>query len=261
MTESLKTPYSLTPNQIAQYRRDGFIALTDVITGPDLAELRAAVERAVEEEKPLPTGTTKTPYEQIFIQKVNLWRRHPDVRKFVLAKRLGQLAAQLSGHPARIWHDQALFKEPHTGAKTPWHQDAHYWPHQTRADQITIWIALKDATIQNGCMSFVPGTQRLQNLKPVNLANPENIFDAAPEFKGAKPQTVELKAGSATFHNGLTFHYAGPNKSDGMREAFAIIYMPDNTTFDGQKHIVTDPLNLTVGDPLNSELFPLVGSI
>ena len=46
-----------------------------------------------------------------------------------------------------------------------------------------------------------------------------------------------------------------------MREAFAIIYMPDGTNFDGQKHIVTDPLNLTVGDPLNGELFPFVGSV
>jgi len=236
MTEAMNTPYPLTPNQITQYRRDGFIALTDIVAGPDLDDLRQSVERAVEQEKPLPTGTTRTPYEQIFIQKVNLWRRHPAVRKFVLAKRFGDVAAKLSGRPARLWHDQALFKEPREGAKTPWHQDAHYWPHHDRADQITIWIALKDATIHNGCMSFIPGSQLVKTLKPINLANPENIFDLAPEFKGVKPQTVELKAGSATFHNGLTFHYAGPNKSDGMREAFAIIYMPDTTTFDGQKH-------------------------
>ncbi len=261
MTETMNTPYPLTPDQIAQYRRDGFIALRDIITGPDLDNLRQSVERAVEQEKPLPTGTTKTPYEQIFIQKVNLWQRHPAVRKFVLAKRFGDVAAKLSGKPARIWHDQALFKEPREGAKTPWHQDAHYWPHHDRTDQITIWIALKDATITNGCMSFIPGSQHVKTLKPINLANPENIFDLAPEFKGVKPQTVELKAGSATFHNGLTFHYAGPNKSDGMREAFAIIYMPDRTNFDGQKHVVTDPLNLTLGAPLNGELFPLVGSI
>ena len=58
--------------------------------------------------------------------------------------------------------------------------------------------------------------------------------------------------------NGLTFHYAGPNKSDGMREAFAILYMPDGTKYDGKKHVVTDPLNLTIGDKLEGEMFASV---
>jgi ectoine hydroxylase-related dioxygenase (phytanoyl-CoA dioxygenase family) len=229
------------------------------VTGDDLQQLRAAVETAVDAEKGLPTGTTKTPYEQIFIQKVNLWRRHPAVARFVLSKRFGEVAAQLSGRPCRVWHDQALFKEAREGAKTPWHQDAHYWPHHDRADQITIWIALKDANTNNGCMSFIPGSQKVQNLEPINLATPQNIFEMAPEFKGVKPQTCELKAGAATFHNGLTFHYAGPNKSDGMREAFAIIYMPDGTKFDGKKHVVTEPLGLSEGEKLEGEMFPLVG--
>src|SRR5205814_570780 len=124
------------------------------------------------------------------------------VAKFVLSKRFGEVAAKLSGRPVRVWHDQALFKEAREGAKTPWHQDAHYWPHHDRTDQITIWIALKDASTNNGCMSFVPGSQKVQNLEPINLATPQNIFEMAPELKGVKPQTCELKAGAATFHNG-----------------------------------------------------------
>ena len=71
--------------------------------------------------------------------------------------------------------------------------------------------------------------------------------------------TCELTAGSCTYHNGLTFHFAGPNKSDGMREAFAIIYMPDGTHYSGAKHIVTDAQGFSVGDVLDGELFPIVG--
>jgi ectoine hydroxylase-related dioxygenase (phytanoyl-CoA dioxygenase family) len=257
----LDTPYPLTDEQIAQYQRDGFIQITCLLHGPELEQLRQAVESAVaQEQTPPPPGTTKTPYEQIFIQKVNLWRRHPAVARFVLSKRLGNLAAALGGFPVRIWHDQALFKEPREGAKTPWHQDAVYWPHKENAGQISIWIALKDATIQNGCMSFVPGTHTLGALEYISLANPKNLFDFAPEeFRGKKPVTCELPAGSCTFHNGLTFHYAGPNKSDDMREAFAIIYMPDGTHYDGAKHVVTDPLEFKAGDVLDGEMFPLVG--
>ena len=250
--------YPLTEEQIARYRRDGFIALDGIVTGRELKKLRDAVVKAVEMERVEPTGTTKTAYEQIFIQKVNLWRRHEAVATFVLSRRFGDVAARLSGRAVRVWHDQALFKEAREGAKTPWHQDAHYWPHSDRTGQITIWIALKDATTANGCMSFVPGTQHVKDLEPIRLANPENIFEKAPQFKGVKPVTCELKAGSCTFHNGLTFHFAGPNKSDEMREAFAIIYMPDGTTLDGQKHVVTDPLELKVGDTLDGEMFPLV---
>jgi ectoine hydroxylase-related dioxygenase (phytanoyl-CoA dioxygenase family) len=272
--DPLDTDYPITEQQVESYRANGFIVLDEVLAGPTLAALRQAVEAAVAAEKqadvlgraraarPEPTAA-KGPYEQLFIQRVNLWRRHPAVRRFVLSPRLGNLAAKLAGCPVRLWHDQALFKEPGSGNnKTPWHQDAVYWPHQDRHDQITIWIALKDATTRNGCMSFVGGTQVLDNIPPIDLGNPQDIFRHAPHIKPVKPLTCELSAGSATFHNGLTFHYAGPNKSEGVREAMAIIYMPDGTTYDGQKHIVTDPLRekgLNVGDKLEGELFPVVG--
>jgi phytanoyl-CoA hydroxylase len=260
MPGTLDQPYPVTDEQIARYRRDGFIAIDSILEGEDLARLRDAVAAAVEQENaPTPPGHTKSSYEQIFIQKVNLWRRHAVVREFVLCKRFAHLAARLCGRPVRVWHDQALFKLPREGAKTPWHQDAHYWPHVENGEQITIWIALKDATTANGCMSFVPGSQAVHHLEPISLANPKDIFDLAPEFKGVRPVTCELSAGSCTYHNGLTFHFAGPNKSDGMREAFAVLYMPDGTRYSGARHIVTDPLNLTVNDILDGEMFPLVG--
>ncbi|MCW5549356.1 MAG: phytanoyl-CoA dioxygenase family protein, partial [Opitutaceae bacterium] len=95
---------------------------------------------------------------------------------------------------------------------------------------------------------------------PVNLADPQDLYAVAPQTKGIKPVTCELKAGSCTVHNGMTFHYAGPNRSDGMREAIAIIYMPDGTTYEPAPHPVTDPLKLTPGQKLDGELFPLVAN-
>ena len=251
--------YPLTDEQISAYRRDGFIQLDNVVTPDELAALRDAVEAAVQEEsRQEDPGRVRTSYEQIFIQKVNLWRRHPAVREFVLHPRFGSIAARLAGTPVRVWHDQALFKEPRTGANTPWHQDTPYWPHREKELQLTMWLALRDATIQNGCMSFLPGTQQLRHIEPVNLAEPQELYKVAPETRGLKAVTRELKAGSCTFHNGLTFHYAGPNRSDGMREALAVIYMPAYTTYSGAPHIVTDQQGLTVGQTLDGELFPLV---
>ena len=261
MPALLETPFPVSDEQVAQYRRDGFISLDNILHGSELSRLRDAVAAAVERESaPRPPGQTPTPYEQIFIQKVNLWRRHPVVREFVLCRRFGELAGRLCGRPVRIWHDQALFKVAREGARTPWHQDAHYWPHVQKREQITIWIALKDATTANGCMSFIPGSQQVEGLEAIRLGNsPQDLFDLAPQFRGVKPVTCELAAGSCTYHNGLTFHFAGPNRSDQMREAFAIIYMPDGTTYSGQPHLVTDPLGLKANDSLEGDMFPLVG--
>ena len=160
----------------------------------------------------------------------------------------------------RIWHDQALFKEPHRGAKTPWHQDSPYWPHDDRAHSTTIWLALKDATIDNGCMTFVPGTHTSE-FQAVNLGRPDDLFEFAPQFKGLRGQVRELKAGSATFHNGLTFHYAGPNKTAAMREALAVIFMPDGTRYIDAPHMLTDGAGLKVGDVLDGDRHPVVSTV
>ena len=179
--------------------------------------------------------------------------------RHVLSPALGSIAARLEGVPMRIWHDQALFKEPGKGNnKTPWHQDAVYWPHEDRWHQTTIWIALKDATTQNGCMAFVEGSQSLGPLEVVDLGDPQDLFDQSPHLRPVKPVPLPLQAGSVTFHNGLTFHYAGPNKSEAVREAFAIIYMPDGTSYDGAPHMVTDAQGFAGGAALASDLFPLV---
>ena len=146
--EMVESGYSLSDEQITAYRKDGFIVLHDVFAGAELAELRDAVAAAVagemhlgvmaEEKGKLDTSksgleegqaaaqkeaaATKGAYEQLFIQKVNLWRRWPAVAKFVTSTRVGNIAARLEGSPMRVWHDQALFKEPKTGVKTPWHR-------------------------------------------------------------------------------------------------------------------------------------------
>ncbi len=256
------TADKLTQAHIDEYRRNGFIQFDDLFVGDELTTLRDAIASAVEVKKvasPPDPNRTPTPYEQIFVQKVNLWRKYPEVATFVTSRRLGNIAARLEGVPMRLWHDQALFKEPGKGNnKTPWHQDAVYWPHVDRWRQTTIWIALKDATVQNGCMAFVNGTHTLGALPAVDLNNPEDLFEHAKHIKPVKPEPRPLRAGSVTFHNGLTFHFAGPNKSDQAREAFAIIYMPADTRYDGSRHVCTHGLDLAIGSRLEGDLFPRV---
>lgn len=252
--------YALTQSQIDQYRSCGFIQLDNIISGDQLDSIRNDVVKAVESETQEPSDkSTSGVYGRIFNQKVNLWQRHPNVARITLSRTLANLAMRLEGPRMRIWHDQALFKEPGMGNnKTPWHQDAVYWPHADRWHQTTVWIALSDASTSNGCMSFIEGSHTLGPLPPVDLSNPQDLFDSAQHLRPIHPKPTPLKAGSATFHNGLAFHFAGPNKSDATRQAFAIIYMPIGTRYDSQRHIVTDGQGFALDDLLEGELFPIV---
>src|SRR5690349_20778235 len=104
-TSQLDTDYTLTQDQIDSYRRDGFIQLADVVMGSDLEELRNAVAGAVERESggKIDPDRARGVYEEIFIQKVNLWQRHADVRRFALCRRFANIAARLAGRPIRMW--------------------------------------------------------------------------------------------------------------------------------------------------------------
>lgn len=269
LQDALPGAYPLTEQAIEDYRRDGFVQVDDVLSAAEVEALRRVVADAVAEEsaaQPKKETGSDGVYAGIFNQKVNLWDRHPEIARFALSRRLGDIAAKLEGRAMRVWHDQALFKAPNQdpGNPTPWHQDAPYWPHEQRTHSTSIWIALRDATPENGCMTFVPGSNEAGPLEPINLGlgskHRPNLLDRAPQYKGVKGQTRPLKAGSATFHNGLTFHYAGANQSDATREAFVVIYMPDGTRYTGQTHGVTDPLGLQVGDRLDGPLFPITGT-
>ena len=261
MKDGTAAAHDLDQDAIDAYRRDGFCVIEDVFAPAALVALREAVDAAVEAEDTGRAPAEKDAYERLFDQKVDIRRRHPAVEAAADLARLGALAAALEGHPMRVWHDQALYKRPGLGANdTPWHQDAVYWPHRDRWRQTTIWIALEDATEANGCMSFVPGSHALGPLDPVPLEKPTDLFAKAPALREVVPQARPLRAGSATFHNGLTWHAAGANGTGRTRKAFAVIFMPEATRYTGAPHVVTDPMGLVPGAPFPDAQFPRLGS-
>src|SRR5579884_1617585 len=128
----LSSDYPLTSEQIAGYQRDGHILLRGVLSPEEIAAYRPLISDAADryntQSKPLEERDT---YGKAFLQIMNLWRADPGVARFTLARRMGKIAADLMGvDGVRLYHDQALFKEP-GGGPTPWHQDQHYWPLDT----------------------------------------------------------------------------------------------------------------------------------
>jgi len=194
-------------------------------------------------------------YETVFKQRLNLWKDNEKVKKIMLDERIGKMAADLAGvEGIRIWHDQALIKEPWANV-TAWHLDVPYWSFTTR-DAISLWVALDDVTLENGCLFFMPGSHKETTFENPGIT-PEiaSIFNFYPDLKDWETVSVPMKAGSCSFHHGMIVHGAQANMTPGYRRAMTCSYMPDGCTFNGTKNILSNEevAKLKVGDMLNDD--------
>jgi ectoine hydroxylase-related dioxygenase (phytanoyl-CoA dioxygenase family) len=226
---TLDATYIVTPEQIQQYRENGHVLLRDVMTPEEVEIYRGMIKdtalKHVQETRPLEERDT---YGKAFLQITNIWELSQEVRRFVVAPRFGRIIAELTGRfPIRVYHDQALFKEP-GGGPTPWHQDQYYWP--LEAEMATIWVPLVDVSPEMGTMSFADGSHREGYLGPIPISDEsEETFRRFIEEKGYNiTQTPAMKAGDATVHAGWTLHSAGGNNTDAMREVMTVIYYPSD---------------------------------
>ena len=157
----LNAQYPVSAEQRKAYAGDGHIRLEGVCTPEATAHYRKAITAAVDrldkrDSRPMEDRDT---YGKAFIQTMNLWRDDAAVKEFVFARRFAKIAADLMGvERVRLYHDQALYKEP-GGGHTPWHQDQYYWPLDT-LNTITMWMPLVDITPEMGIMSFASGSQK-----------------------------------------------------------------------------------------------------
>ncbi len=243
----------LTQTEIESYREDGFLIINDLLTSQELEQWRSAVEEASSAQTPLPFNNEY--YQNVFTQRIKLWQISDTVRNLVLDPRLGKMAAELEGLEAvRLCHDQSLFKRPWANATT-WHVDNPFWQFHSH-HATSMWLALDDVTIQNGCMYFLPGTHKDARFEVVKITpNMNRLFQNYPHWADIEPVPVVMSAGSCSFHNALLAHAAGPNMTTTSRRAMVVIFMPDGATFNGQKNTYPDEVfeKLKVGDVLRDE--------
>lgn len=257
----MRTP---TSEEAAGYRRDGFVVIPDFLDAAELARWRSAVDAAVDER----VAATREDaveddyYARVFTQCQRLADTSADVASLVLDPQLGRAAATLAGVDAiRVWHDQALVKPPY-GNPTAWHLDDPFWSFDS-ADAISVWIALDDATLENGCLWYLPGSQSeaRYEMTPIG-ANFGALFEQYPEWLDREPQAAPCAAGGAIFHNGLVAHAAGANMTPRPRRAMTCAFMPDGATYNGKPHSMLPREYveaLSVGDRLDdATLLPLV---
>jgi ectoine hydroxylase-related dioxygenase (phytanoyl-CoA dioxygenase family) len=253
------------PHQfIHEFQKKGHTLIQNVLSEAEIKAYRPVIVDATDryntEKRKLSERDT---YGKAFLQIMNLWQVDPDSKKFVTAKRFAKIAADLMGvDNVRLYHDQALFKEP-GGGPTPWHQDQYYWPIDTH-NTITMWMPLVDIDEEMGMLTFASGSYVNGAVFNHEISDEsESLFDdyvAKKQFDISRAKT--MKAGDATWHRGFTIHNAPGNNSDKMREVMTIIYVADGARItpyknswqknDHEKWLMGKP----IGGPVDSELNP-----
>jgi len=258
----------LTNEQVEFFRRNGFLNYGNVLSPHETTELRDALQRVLDdrsEAKPEAARNLLGDSEEVVIQVVNIWEAEPAFRKHLSNPRIVRMIAQLMGtDTVRVWHDQIQIKPPFKGGPTVWHQDHPYWPVIAPADLVSAWVALEDATIDNGCMSMVP---RSHLWGPYGSGTIGNTDDHAPAYDpaflpaGERVEVVpcEVPAGSVVFHHCLTWHGAPPNRTERNRPAIAVHYMPGHTRYEPRgEHLIGHHIEVQPGEVLVGRAFPTV---
>jgi ectoine hydroxylase-related dioxygenase (phytanoyl-CoA dioxygenase family) len=214
---------TLTEAEIELYREDGYCVPDVRLPESLLADIREAHDRLVS--------------------------RHPEYRDYcpnILAYDLSFLniarepiimdrVADVLGPDIALWNSSFFAKPAMNGRKTPWHQDGEYWPIRPLAT-CTAWIAIDDATIENGCLRIIKGSHKAKRLAK-HTTNPAKDLTlnqelVADEFDEAQAVDLVLEAGQFSLHDVFLYHGSEANASPNPRRGMTLRYMPTTSVFD-----------------------------
>jgi len=228
----------LSEENVQEFREKGHTLVKQVLTEEEIAAYRPVIVDAAEryntEKRKLEDRDT---YGKAFLQIMNLWRNDEEAKKFVLAKRMAKIAADLMGvENVRLYHDQALFKEA-GGGPTPWHQDQYYWPIDTN-NTITMWMPLVDIDVEMGMLTFASGSYRKGSIFNYEISDESDdaFYNYVKDHHFPISRASTMNAGDATWHRGFTIHHANGNNSNKMREVMTIIYVADGARITPYKN-------------------------
>ena len=231
----------LTREQVEQYLRDGFLIVEDLLT-PD--EIATVAERAdliasgqaehvklgtVQLEKAFREGDQAVDDQVLATRKLaHIVPEDEVLRAHALNDKIVDVVADLlETDDITLYGDQLFMKPPFHGSAKDWHQDSASFRDIFPMDLVSAWAAIDDATIENGCLWMVPGSQRWavipKSLRPKIEAQFGEVYPTVP---------VELKSGSVSFHHSLTYHASGPNETAHRRRGYATHYMRSTTFKD-----------------------------
>jgi len=182
------------------------------------------------------------------LRKLDNPHHHRDaVRRLAAAPALVDIVESLIGPGVSVYFSQIFFKPPEGGGPKPAHQDNYYFGPNDIEGVVTAWIALDDATLENGCLYFGDGSNRGPVYPHVAPADEPYNLQLPAEILARQPMSpAPVMRGGVSFHHGNTFHQSAPNLSTRWRRACALHYVNEHTFFEHPALPYDDTLKLRI---------------
>ena len=210
---------ALTPHQVEQFRREGYVPKIRVMSREDAERARAALEDYEQRTGGPLRGNLRHKAHLLF----------PFLSEIVRNNRILDAIEDLYGPNLLCWTSNFFIKEARNPAFVSWHQDATYWG-LSAPDVVSAWVALTPSNTANGAMGVMPGSHRTEQLPHRDTFDKNNLLtrgqEIAVEVDESRAAYLELEPGEASLHHVLLVHGSPPNPSHDRRIGFAIRYIP-----------------------------------
>jgi ectoine hydroxylase-related dioxygenase (phytanoyl-CoA dioxygenase family) len=260
--------YRLSDEQIAFFHENGYLAGVRILDDKQIAQLRGELADFVDSDC---TGrdlfyeynsNESTDPSKVLFHALGAWRVSPGFHDVLWHPAFVVPASQLLGGAVRFWHDQLFVKPAKHGGVVAWHQDYSYWTRTQPMAHLTCWIGLDDATKDNGCVYYVPGSHRWELLPITGLAGDmdavRSVLSPDRQAMFDRQVPVELKAGEATFHHPLTLHGSYENRTDGPRRATVVNVFRDGVKSASDQSLLEGVPPIPNGRTMGGKFFPLL---
>ncbi|MDQ2996089.1 MAG: phytanoyl-CoA dioxygenase family protein [Chloroflexota bacterium] len=227
-------------DQIALFHEQGYLVIHDAFTGTQVADALAGLIDLIGGTYPAYRGVQYEKNTRELVATLPDQQKQDSVRKLfkmveyeeritALAQHPQMIAllARLVGDTPELFQDQALLKPPLIGREKPWHQDNAYFNVPPETAVVGVWIALDEATPENGCMYVIPGSQRAG---PVIHFKRRDWQICDTDVAADNAWTVPLKPGGCLIFHGLLHHGTPPSRSPQRRRALQFHYKPASAT-------------------------------
>lgn len=271
MTGKSSLHHPITAAEKATFADDGVVCLRQHFDADWVARLQAAADQILADPR-LTLDYTAAGQPGRYVSSLFMWRGHPVFRDFVTNSSAAAIAGELmESTKINLFFDHLLIKEPGTRDPTRWHHDLPFWPLNGR-QVCSIWLALDPVMRETGAIEYVAGSHkwpvrfRPSLLYTSELARKRNMdLPDCPSFHeqhgNYRLLSWDLAPGDCLVFHALTIHGSGGNSSLRIRRrGFATRWCGNDVTYDAGDFILAppEPPGLTTGDPLDSDLFPVV---